>query len=90
MNGLKCVYLMPNASDLRALKSEYYHLKNIARIRCFVSSQDLEKLVHAFITSRVDYCNGLLPKKTIRKLQLIQNAAARILTRTRKIFILSK
>ncbi len=66
------------------MKSAYYHLKNIARIRCFVSSQDLEKLVHAFITSRVDYCNGLLPKKSIRQLQLIQNAAARILTRTRK------
>ncbi len=68
-------------------KPAYYHLKNIARIRCFVSSQDLEKLVHAFITSRVDYCNGLLiglPKKTIRQLQLIQNAAARILIKTRK------
>ncbi len=39
--------------------SAYYHLKNIARIRCFVSSQDLEKLVHAFITSRVDYCKFL-------------------------------
>ncbi len=63
-------------------KSAYYHLKNIARIRCFVSSHDLEKLVHA--TSRVDYCNGLLPKKTIIPLQLIQNTAARILTRTRK------
>ncbi len=35
-------------------KSAYYHLKNIARIRfvSFVSSQDLENLVHAFITSR--------------------------------------
>ncbi len=64
-------------------KSAYYRLKNIARIRSFVSSQDLEKLVHAFITGRMDYCNGLLPKKTARQLQLIQNAAARILTRTR-------
>ncbi len=76
------------SSHVKAVtKSAYYHLKNIARIRCFVSSQDLEKLVHAFIASRVDYCNGLLtglPKKTIRQLQLIQNAAARILTRTRK------
>ncbi len=76
------------SSHVKAVtKSAYYHLKNIARIRCFVSSEDLEKLVHAFITSRVDYCNGLLtglPKKTIRQLQLIQNAAARFLTRTRK------
>jgi len=59
----------------------------LQEFRCFiVSSQDLEKRVHAFITM-VDYCNGLLtgpPKKTIRQLQLIQNAAARILSRTRK------
>ncbi len=78
------------SSHVKAItKSAYYHLKNIARIRCFVSSQDLEKFVHAFITSRVDYCNGLLtglPKKTIRQLQLIQNAAARILTRDQKIW----
>ncbi len=70
-----CKHLLPNT------------VKNIARNRLFVSSQDLEKLVHAFITSRVDYCNGLLtglPKKTIRQLQLIQNAADRILTRNRK------
>ncbi len=76
------------SSHVKAVtRSAYYHLKNIARIRSFVCSQDLEKLVHAFITSRVDYCNGLLagfPKKTVRPLQLIQNAAARILTRTRK------
>ncbi len=68
-------------------ESPYYHLKHIERIRSLVSRQDLEKLVHACITSRVDYCNGLLTgllKKTIRQLKLIQNTAARILTRTRK------
>lgn len=59
------------SSHVKAItKSAYYHLKNIERIRCFVSRQDLEKLVHAFITSKVDYCNGLLtglPKKTLRQ-----------------------
>lgn len=46
-------------------KSANYHLKNVARLR-LMSAKDLEKLVHAFITSRLDYCNGLLaglPKK---------------------------
>ncbi|KAL0148175.1 hypothetical protein M9458_056496, partial [Cirrhinus mrigala] len=64
------------SSHVKAVtKSAYYHLKNIARIRCFVSSQDLEKLAHAFITSR-----WIIVMKTIRQLQLIQNAAARILS----------
>ncbi|KAI4800683.1 hypothetical protein KUCAC02_009526 [Chaenocephalus aceratus] len=58
-------------------KSAYYHLKNISRIKRLMSQQDLEKLVHAFIFSRLDYCNGVftgLTKKSIRKLQLIQNS----------------
>ncbi|XP_068573506.1 uncharacterized protein, partial [Cebidichthys violaceus] len=69
-------------------KSAYYHLKNISRIRGLMSQQHLEKLVHAFIFSRLDYCNGVftgLCKKSTRKLQLIQNAAARVLTKTKKV-----
>ncbi|XP_032872790.1 uncharacterized protein LOC116970201, partial [Amblyraja radiata] len=69
-------------------KSAHYHLKNISRIKGLMSQQDLEKLVHAFIFSRLDYCNSVftgLPKKSIRQLQLIQNAAARVLTKTKKV-----
>ena len=53
-----------------------------------MSQQDLEKLVHAFIFSGLDYCNSVftgLTKKSIRKLQLIQNAAARVLTNTKRV-----
>ncbi len=50
-------------------------------------SPPAEKLVHAFMTSRLDYCNALLggcPASSINKLQVVQNAVARVLTRSRK------
>ncbi|XP_029297016.1 uncharacterized protein LOC115014371, partial [Cottoperca gobio] len=68
-------------------RTAFFHLRNIAKIRHILSQNDAEKLVHAFVTSRLDYCNSLLsgcPKKSLKTLQLIQNAAARVLTRTRK------
>ena len=45
--------------------------------------------MHAFITSKLDYCNSLLygcKKMQLKKLQYVQNtqAATRIITRTRK------
>ncbi len=56
-------------------KSAYYHLENIAGIKGFLSKQNTEKLVYAFIFSRLDYCNGVftgLNKRSIRQLQLVQ------------------
>ena len=44
-------------------------------------------LVHAFVTSRVDYCNLLLagsPKSVTDKLQRVMNAAARVVSGTKK------
>ncbi|XP_062859981.1 uncharacterized protein LOC134322037, partial [Trichomycterus rosablanca] len=65
----------------------FYHLRNISKIRNILSVNDAEKLIHAFITSRLDYCNALLTGcsgRSLNKLQLVQNAAARVLTRTKK------
>ena len=68
-------------------KAAFFYLRNIAKLRPFLSQQHAKKCVHPFISSRLDYCNALLtgpPKQSIDKLQLNQNSAARLLTRTRK------
>ncbi len=68
-------------------KTAFFHLRNISKLRNMLSVSDAEKLVHAFMTSRLDYCNALLggcPASSINKLQIVQNAAARVLTRSRK------
>jgi len=44
-------------------------------------------LVHAFVTSRVDYCNAILaaaPKTTTDRLQRVLNAATRVVSDTKK------
>ena len=68
-------------------RTAFFHLRNIANIRHILSQTDAEKRIHAFVTSRLDYCNSLLsgcPNKPIKTLQFIKNAAARVLTGTRK------
>lgn len=63
-------------------KAGFFYLHNIRRIKKYLSRDSLLTLVHAFITSRLDYCNALfygLPKEQIAKLQRVQNAAARLI-----------
>lgn len=65
----------------------FHHLRNIAKLRPSLSLEDAEKLVHAFVSSRLDYCNALLigiSGRSIQRLQYIQNSAVRILMRVRK------
>ncbi len=68
-------------------KTAFFHLRNIAKLGNMLSVSDAEKLVHPSMTSRLDYCNALLggcPASSINKLQIVQNAAARVLNGSRK------
>ncbi len=68
-------------------KTAYFHLKSISKLRPMLSKSNAEMLIHAFMASRLDYCNALLggcSARLINKLQMVQNSAARVLTRTRK------
>ena len=65
----------------------YKMLSDIGKVRHLLSNKHTELLVHAVISSRLDYCNSLLyvaNKTLINKLQKVQNAAARIVSKRRK------
>ena len=58
-----------------------YQLNKLHRIRKFLTPQATQTLVHAFITSNLDYCNSLfygMPQCLLDKLQRTQNASARV------------
>ncbi len=58
-----------------------FALHNIWQIRQFLTQHAAQLLVQALVISRLDYCNARLaglPSCTIKPLQMIQNAAARL------------
>ena len=68
-------------------QSCYFQIFSIGKIRHLLNNKSTEILVHAFIPSRLDNGNALLygiSKYLLAKLQRVQNAAARLITRTKK------
>ncbi|XP_064790569.1 uncharacterized protein LOC135512452 isoform X1 [Oncorhynchus masou masou] len=58
-----------------------FMLYNIRRVRPCLTQEAAQVLIQALVISRLDYCNSLLaglPACAIKPLQLIQNAAARL------------
>jgi len=65
----------------------FYRLRQLRRVWRSLNTESAATLVHAFITSRINYCNVLLagaPKATTNKLQRLLNAAACLLIGTKK------
>ncbi len=65
----------------KTARSCRFELHNIRKIRPFLTEHAAQLLVQALVISRLDYCNALLAglsSSTIKPLQMIQNAAARL------------
>ena len=69
------------------VKSGWFYLRKLWKIRELLSFEQTKILVHAFIISRLDINNCLLyglPDKDLKPLQSLQNAAAKLIFKARK------
>ena len=81
-------HLKPNAHvNNNICETAHCAIRSISRIQKYLSQEDCEKLIHTFVTSRLDSCNSILyglPEYSLSKLQRIQNTAARLVSKTKK------
>ena len=71
----------------RVCRSSFYQLRQLRVIRSSLSMKTCTALVHAFVTSRLDYCNSLLSginKELLNRLESVLRSAARLVLRKRK------
>ena len=70
------------AHIVQKCKSAMYGLLQIKHIRCYLTREACELLVHGLVISHIDYCNSLfagLPDVDIGKLQRVQNTAVKVI-----------
>ena len=70
-----------------ACRSAYNYLRQLRPAVRSLSVEARKTVVHAFVSSRLDYCNSLLFGVTdslVQRLQAVQNAAARLVSGTRR------
>ena len=71
----------------RMCQSAYFQLHNIAKIRHCLTVNACKTIVHALVTSKLDYGNAVLfgiNERLINKLQMTQNSAACLIMRQRR------
>ena len=69
-------------------KSTHFHLRNIGKIRKFLTKHATEQLVHSLVTSRIDYGNALLygiTQSQMNRLQHVHNTAVRLISKVSTI-----
>ena len=69
------------------VQESFLKIRELSYYRRYLTDESSKTAVHAYVTSRLDYCNSLLyglPKELSKKLQSVMNTAAWLVTRTRK------
>ena len=77
-----CCHMKFEGQVSNICKASFFHIRNISRIRKYLSMENTKILVHAFVTCRLDNENALLyglPKYLIEKLQAALNCVARLI-----------
>ena len=72
----------------RICRTSFYQLHQLRTVRRSLSSGACTTLVHAFVTSRLDYCNSLLAgisNSLLLQLQSVLRVAARLVMRKGEI-----
>ena len=63
-------------------RSGFYHLRQLRLTRRHLTDETAATLVHAFVLTRMDYCNAFLigtTKQQLNRRQMVINTAARLL-----------
>ena len=69
------------------VKKCYFHIRNISKIRKYLTAETCKVLVNSLVLSQLDYCNALyygLPNSSLLRLQRVQNTAARLVSCVKK------
>jgi hypothetical protein len=75
----------PQISHIR--RTAFFQLRRLQCCKAFIPPNRLSTLIHAFVTSRLDFCNSLyygLSRKQVDKLQSVLVAAAKFITGAKK------
>ena len=70
------------------VRSCFFHIRSLSKVCPYITYKAASSIAVCLILSKLDYCNSLLsglPQKQIKRLQAVQNAAARtVMKRKRK------
>jgi len=86
--GIVLDYKLTMSEHVSALcRSGFYHLRQLWPVTRSLTPAAAQTVVQAFISCRLDHCNSLLyssSENLMRRVQSVQNAAARLLTGARR------